>query len=144
MHQCLAKPKFYGDLVYKFQKDMGSTIFLISLEIYTLATNLNVMRQFTCFLFREHISKKSSIANRNLGLIFKSFTCLNKQKFMCLYKALVRPHLEYATQVWAPMYKKDSVTLENTQRRATRIVNSLKGLSYEERLKRLGLPVYHP
>ena len=29
-------------------------------------------------LFREHISKKSAIANRNLGLIFKSFTYLNK------------------------------------------------------------------
>ena len=66
-------------------------------------------------LFREHISKKSAIANRNLGLIFKSFTYLNKEMFMCLYKALVRPHLEYATQVWAPMFKKDSVTLENTQ-----------------------------
>ena len=85
-------------------------------------------------LFREHISKKSTIANRNLGLIFKSFTYLNKEMFMCLYKALVRPHLEYATQVWTPMYKKDSVTLKNnnTQTRATRMVNSLKGLPYEE------------
>ena len=91
-------------------------------------------------LFRKHISKKSAIANRNLGLIFKSFTYLNKEMFMCLYKALVRPHLEYATQVWAPMYKKDSVTLENMQRRATRMVNSLKGLPYEERLKKIGLP----
>ena len=60
-------------------------------------------------LFRTHISKKSAIANRNLGLIFKSFTYLNKEMFKCLYKALVQPHLEYATQVWAAMYKKDSV-----------------------------------
>ena len=42
--------------------------------------------------------------------------------------------------MWAPMYKKDSVTLENTQRNDTRMVNSLKGLPYEEMLKRLGLP----
>ena len=29
-------------------------------------------------LFREHISKKSAIANRNLGLIFKSFKYLSQ------------------------------------------------------------------
>ena len=111
----------------------------IQIEQVKVETDLGVIFDEK-LLFREHISKKSAIANRNLGLIFKSFTYLNKEMFMCLYKALVRPHLEYATQVWAPMYKKDSVTLENTQRSATRMVNSLKGLPYEERLKRLGQP----
>ena len=43
-------------------------------------------------LFREHISKKSAIANRKLGLRFMSFTYLNKEMIMCLYKAPVRPH----------------------------------------------------
>ena len=33
------------------------------------------------------------------------------------------------------MYKKDGVTLENIQRRATRLVNCLKHLLYNERLK---------
>ena len=37
-------------------------------------------------LFREHISKKSAIANRNLGLIFKSFTYLNKENVYVLIK----------------------------------------------------------
>ena len=91
-------------------------------------------------LFRNHIAKKSAIANRNLGLIFKSFTYLNKEMFLCLYKSIVRPHLEYATTVWSPMYKKDSIILENTQRRVTKMVNSLKELPYEARLKKLGLP----
>ena len=59
-------------------------------------------------IFRDHISKKAALANRNLGLIFRSFTYIDKAMFLNLYKSLVRPHLEYATSVWSPMYKKDS------------------------------------
>ena len=59
--------------------------------------------------------------------------------FLCLYKSLVRPHAQYATTVWSPMYKKDAVLLENIQRRATRMVNGLKHLPYNERLKKLGI-----
>ena len=33
------------------------------------------------------------------------------------------------------MYKKDSITLENIQKKATRLVNSLSGRTYEDRLK---------
>ena len=58
-----------------------------------------------------------------------------------LYKSMVRPHLEYVSVIWSPLYKKDKIMLENTQRRVTRFISSLKGLSYQERLKRLGLPV---
>ena len=57
-------------------------------------------------IFRDHISKKAAIANRNLGLIFRSFTYIDKVMFLNLYKSLVRPHLEYATSVWSPMFKK--------------------------------------
>ena len=90
--------------------------------------------------FRDHITKKVNIANRNLGIIFRSFTYMDKEMFLNLYKSMVRPHIEYATQVWSPQYKKDKITLENVQRRATRLVKSIKHLSYSERLKTLGLP----
>ena len=53
---------------------------------------------------------------------------------------MVRPHIEYATQVWPPQYKKDKMTLKNVQRRATRLVKCIKHVSYSERLKALGLP----
>ena len=36
--------------------------------------------------------------------------------------------------------QKDAVVLENIQRRATRMVNCLKHLPYNERLKKLGIP----
>ena len=56
-----------------------------------------------------------------LGLIFRTFTFMDKDMFLNLYKSLVRPHLEYATSVWSPLYKKDMIAIENIQRRATRL-----------------------
>ena len=53
---------------------------------------------------------------------------------------MVRPHLEYTTQIWSPIYKKDMVILENVQRRATRLVKCIQNKSYQERLTFLGLP----
>ena len=90
--------------------------------------------------FRDHITSKVNIANRNVGIVFRTFTYIDQEMFLNLYKSIIRPHLEYATPVWSPLYKKDKIIIENVQRRATRLVATCKNLPYQERLRKLGLP----
>ena len=58
---------------------------------------------------------------------------------MPLYKAYVRPHLEYAVQAWRPNLRGDIDQLERVQRSFTRMFASLRTLSYPERLRLLKL-----
>ena len=62
-----------------------------------------------------------SKANKVLGLIKRTIGFANKEIFSTLYKALVRPILEYASPAWCPYLVKNIVLLEKVQRRASRL-----------------------
>ena len=59
---------------------------------------------------------------------------------MCtLYKAIVRPHLEYGNAIWGPFYQNDIKKIESIQRRATKLISHLKDKTYEDMLRDLEL-----
>ncbi|WAR02240.1 YWV1-like protein [Mya arenaria] len=89
--------------------------------------------------FDQHINNIANKANSIIGLVRRKFTYMNKDLFLTLYKALIRSHLDYGNLVYYPTTKKCKQIIENVQRRATRLVPELKGLTYEERLCELNL-----
>ena len=58
---------------------------------------------------------------------------------IALYKAIVRPHLEYCIHAWSTYLRKYIDMLEKIQRRASKLVPGLRYIRYEERLKECGL-----
>ena len=81
------------------------------------------------------VSEQYGIAASKGNQILGKHNIQGKKLIIPLYKAIVRPHLEYCIQAWRPYRKKDIDTLEHIQRRATKMIPELRYLSYKERLK---------
>ena len=89
--------------------------------------------------FSEQVNSAVGKANATLGMIKRNITCKSKNIVTKLYKALVRPKLEYCVQAWRPYLQKDIEKMERVQRRATKMIDECKSFSYEDRLKFTGL-----
>ena len=82
----------------------------------------------------EQCGIAASKGNQILGLIGITIMYKEKQLIVPLYKAIVRPNLEYCIQAWTSYRKKNIDKLERIQRRATKIIPELRDLSYESGL----------
>ena len=89
--------------------------------------------------FEKHIGTIVGRSQQILGMIAPSYENKQPKNIVQLYKTLVRPHLEYAVQVWRP-YKQGQIDLiESVQRRATRMIEGLNTMPYSRRLEKCKL-----
>ena len=88
-----------------------------------------------------HIDSVCSKARKIIGLLYRqfypssSFTSMKQ-----LYLSLVRPHLEYAAQLWDPYLKGDIDKLECVQKFALRLILHRWDIGYDELLVSVNIP----
>ena len=58
----------------------------------------------------DHVAHAVYKGNKMLGRIKNTFSCLDEEIIPKLYKALVRPHLEYGNVIWHPRFEMDKWT----------------------------------
>ena len=96
--------------------EMGGTILSITVKEKDLGVTMNANIKLS-----EQCRIAASKGNQVLGMIRRNITYKDESLIVPLYKAIVRPHLEYCIQAWSPYLRKDIDMLEKIQRRATKL-----------------------
>jgi len=90
--------------------------------------------------FRDHMSEKINKAYSVLGVIKRNFIHMDEHTFISLYKSMIRPHVAFANSVWCPFKIGEIKEIEKIQKRATKLIITLKNKPYTDRLIHLNLP----
>ncbi len=72
----------------------------------------------------KHISNVAAKANQRLGMIRRCFTNHSSEVIGPLYRAIVRPIIEYNSTVWNPWLLKDKNKLDKVQQRCLKLCSS--------------------
>ena len=112
-----------------------------SLEVVKAEKDLGVLIS-SDMTWKDHIIMVVAKASKMLGFLKRNCTGLvNREALLRLYHSLVRSHVCFCSQVWAPQSTVNTLFLvEGIQRRASRfIVGKGSDLSYRDRLIKLRL-----
>ncbi|XP_045496949.1 uncharacterized protein LOC123695220 [Colias croceus] len=73
--------------------------------------------------FRGHLEDKAKLASKKLGVLARARQYFPPAHRLLLYKAQVRPHMEYCSHLWAGAPQYQLLPFDRLQRRACRIVD---------------------
>ena len=89
--------------------------------------------------FSKHIEVIVENGRRQSGWVLRTFRTRDRACMLTLWKALIRPKLDYCCQLWSPHKIGDIIKLEAVQRTFTSRIRGMEHLNYWERLEELGL-----
>ena len=89
----------------------------------------------------DHIHTKCSKARKLVGLLYRQFQGnTDPATLFNLYRSLIRPHLEYACEVWNPYLQKDIKKLEQIQKFGLRMCTKRWDTEYHQLLSMFKSP----
>ena len=89
--------------------------------------------------FSAHCGIIAGKAASRVGLVLRAFRSRDKKFMLSLYTTHIRPILEYNTEVWSPLFKKDIDLIESIQKKFLKRIRGFSGLSYLERMHQCNL-----
>ncbi|KAL5252966.1 hypothetical protein ACHWQZ_G015662 [Mnemiopsis leidyi] len=114
----------------------------VELEASAQEKDLGVITH-SSLLWNEQIKSSISKANQMICWVVRNLINRDENVMLAIYKALVRPHLEYCVQLWNPVAAHGNwatvLELESVQRRFTRLIDEVGTLPYSRRLEILNL-----
>lgn len=131
-------------VLYVGANNPGNTYYLDGKELpkITSEKDLGVLVSDN-FTWKSHIDAIINKANSCVAWVLRSIITRSPEVMLKIYKCMIRPHLEYCVQLWSPLPTHGNwstiLALEKVQRNFTRAIDGMGLLTYENRLKKLGL-----
>nr|CAH7764864.1 unnamed protein product [Callosobruchus chinensis] len=76
-------------------------------------------------IWHEHVSSIATAAGKKLGYLFRARKYFSPSNLLTLYKAQIRPSLEYCSHIWGAAAPTTLSILDAVQRRAIRLIGDL-------------------
>ena len=110
----------------------------VTLEKSDFAKDLGILVDVD-LKWRQQIATATTSATQLAGWALRVFRSRTKEVILTLFKALIRPKLEYGCVVWHPHLISDIAKLESVQRTLTSRIEHMENYNYWERLEKLDL-----
>ena len=110
----------------------------VTLEKSDFAKDLGILVDID-LKWRQQIATATTSATQLAGWALRVFRSRTKEVILTLFKALIRPKLEYGCVVWHPHLISDIAKLESVQRTLTSRIEHMENYNYWERLEKLDL-----
>ena len=89
--------------------------------------------------FSDHITNIRDSANNLVGWVLRTFRTRSKIPMLTLWKSIIRPKLDYCSQLWNPTATGLIQSLEQVQKRFIRCITGMGDMNYWQQLKYLDL-----
>ena len=103
-----------------------------------LKTNLSLLgiTAETNMSWHTHVSDIAKRASQKLGILFRTKHLYSPEQLLILYKAQIRPTVEYCSHIWSAAPKNTLKMMDSIQKRAVRLINDSELTSNFDSLER--------